>query len=120
MAAGNYPQVAQLHTSVVLDEGERVLHVHPELAHRALDVGLTQEQQDRPQVAGGECTPATTRVRSPAYLFQSCHSGFGQEQRFCSAPMAVVWRNLAGSSKRTSLGDRSSLHMRRGFSLSCQ
>src|ERR1700729_3962895 len=34
----------------VLSETERVLDVHPEIAHRALDLGMTQH---RPQVAGG-------------------------------------------------------------------
>lgn len=36
----------------MLGEGERVLDVHPEIAHRALDLGVTQEQLHRPQIAG--------------------------------------------------------------------
>ena len=35
----------------VLGESERILDVHPEVAHRALDFGVTQEQLHRPQVA---------------------------------------------------------------------
>lgn len=34
-------------------ESEHVLHVHSEIAHRALNFSVTQEQLDRPQIDGG-------------------------------------------------------------------
>jgi hypothetical protein len=62
----------------VLSEGERVLNVHAEIARRALDLSVTQQQLHRPQVAGGLVDDRglgpTERVRAIIFAPQSDRS----------------------------------------------
>ena len=51
--AGDYPPTRPALYLCVFSESERVFDVHPELAYRALDVRMAEEQLHRTQVAGG-------------------------------------------------------------------
>ena len=84
----------------LLGDGERVIDLDAEIAHRALDLGVAEQKLDRPQIAGAA---VDQRGLGPAQRVRAVDSGsarsaypFDQQPRILSGVDALLGRRARG------------------------